>query len=167
VIHDELGHYLLAPQDIAGHLLALHGLGLTQFPFNDQWVLAYLQEQGIPLDEKWETSVAHAWHEWLHNVDEAKGALRAVAQRLMRPGVDIPIEPDDRIAFGSVQTVTFRDEVNGVRLTAHHDPVDNCRWVVQHVGQTGDFDGTPVWRSVLVYSAELLNEMWDRARGKL
>lgn len=80
--------------------------------------------------------------------------------------VVIPLtDPESRTAFGNVGSVVYRDNVNGVRFTAHYDPMNDAGWIVQHEGHKSDSDGLPVARSALLYGYGALNSAWDAVRN--
>lgn len=89
---------------------------------------------------------------------------------LAAPGVRGSI---GQVLFGSVQTVMYRDRLDGHMITAHyradagHWLVEGSQawWIVEHAPtERSDTDGTPVRRSQLFTSDSELNTAWNRLR---
>lgn len=60
--------------------------------------------------------------------------------------INVPLTDGvERVRYGSIGWMEFRDTVNGVRVTAHGR--DGQWWIVRHEGHTSASDGTPVARS--------------------
>lgn len=74
MIHDEDKHHLLAPQDIPGHLQVDHGVETVVDEHMTVWSRNYLDHRGIPIEGDARIDNAHAWHEWVHSLEERESS---------------------------------------------------------------------------------------------
>lgn len=81
--------------------------------------------------------------------------------------VSTTVRAGERVGWADVNTVEFRDTIDGVRFTAHYGRSSATGWIVQHADHRADTDGRPVYRSHLYHSYQAMSRAWDELRRSL